>query len=62
MIFCCSPAYFPHDLHSMGPGQLSILGRNQGVPWWWGQGLEGPMGLGKVDVLLAEGEEGESPG
>ena len=49
MVSCCSPAYFPHDLHSMGPGQLPTPGGDQGVPWWRGQGVEGerPWGLGR---------------
>lgn len=32
MVFsCCSAAYFPCDLDSMGPGQLPTPGRDQGV-------------------------------
>lgn len=49
MVSRLSPAYFPGDLLGMDPGQVPTPGRDQGVPWWWGQGAEGerPCGLGR---------------
>lgn len=41
MVSCCPPAYFPCDPHIIVPCQLPTPGRDQGVPWWWGQGVEG---------------------
>lgn len=40
MVLCCSPDYFPCDLHSTGYEQISTPNRIQGV-LGWGQRVEG---------------------